>query len=143
VIIVDTNIIGYFYLNGDYSALTEQLYAQDPDWSAPLLWRSEFRNVLSLYLKKNILPFPEALEIYDAAESLLQNREYDVNGTNVLKLAQQSGCSAYDCEFVSLARDLQAPLVTMDKAILAAFPENAVSLLAFLKRNTPQTENLL
>lgn len=52
----------------------------------------------------------------------------------MLRLAQQSGCSAYDCEFVSLAQDLHVQLVTMDKGILAAFPEIAVSLPAFFEK---------
>lgn len=143
MIVVDTNITSYFYLSGEYSALAEQLYAHDSDWAAPLLWRSEFRNVLSLYLKKDILSFADALDIYEAAESLLQNREYEVNGVQVLKLARQSGCSAYDCEFISLASELQVPLVTMDKAILAAFPEHAVSLPVFLEKIPSQPDSRL
>lgn len=134
MIVTDTNIISYFYLNADYSSLAEQLYTHDPDWAAPLLWRSEFRNVLSLYVKKKLFLLPDAVEIFEAAELLLRNREYEINGVQVLRLAQQSGCSAYDCEFVSLAQDLHVPLVTMDKGILAAFPERAVSLPAFLEK---------
>lgn len=32
-------------------------------------------------------------------------------------------CSAYDCEFVWLARDLRLPLVTADRKVLDAFPD--------------------
>ncbi len=46
----------------------------------------------------------------------------------VLHLAQISHCSAYDCEFVALARRLDVPLVTADKQILKAFPLIALSL---------------
>jgi predicted nucleic acid-binding protein len=46
---------------------------------------------------------------------------------HVLSLAAQSGCSAYDCEFVALAQDLRVPLVTTDRQILKAFPTVAVS----------------
>jgi predicted nucleic acid-binding protein len=134
VIVADTNIISYFYLTAEYSSLAEQLYAYDPDWAVPLLWRSEFRNVLSLYVRKKIFLLPDAVEIFEAAELLLRNREYEINGVQVLRLAQKSGCSAYDCEFVSLAQDLHVPLVTMDKGLLAAFPESAVSLPAFLEK---------
>ena len=40
------------------------------------------------------------------AESLLATGEYEVPSTAVLRLAAESGCTAYDCEFVHLARVL-------------------------------------
>ena len=52
MIVVDTNIISYFYLNSEYSKIAEQTFKKDPVWSAPILWRSEFRNVLTFYLRK-------------------------------------------------------------------------------------------
>ena len=44
-----------------------------------------------------------------------------------------STCSAYDCEFVALARDLQIPLITVDRQILNDFPETAISLDALVE----------
>jgi predicted nucleic acid-binding protein len=40
-------------------------------------------------------------------------------------------CSAYDCEYVALARQLAAPLVTSDRRVLAAIAESAVSPAEF------------
>jgi predicted nucleic acid-binding protein len=40
-------------------------------------------------------------------------------------------CSAYDCEFVALAKYLGLPLVTVDKQILAQFTGTAISLEKF------------
>ena len=37
---------------------------------------------------------------------------------DVLKLARDSDCSAYDCEFVVLANSLDVKLMTMDKKVL-------------------------
>ncbi|NLH43945.1 MAG: type II toxin-antitoxin system VapC family toxin [Planctomycetes bacterium] len=51
----------------------------------------------------------------------------------VLALAAASACSAYDCEFVALAKDLNLPLVTADKQILTQFPDVAVSLATFVR----------
>jgi predicted nucleic acid-binding protein len=106
MIVVDTNIISYFYLNSEYSSLTEKVFRKDPVWAAPLLWKSEFRNVLLLYLRKKLIVLSDALEIIGLAEELLSKNEYEINSFQVLKLAQESGCSAYDCEFVTLAKDL-------------------------------------
>ena len=128
MIVVDTNIITYLYLPTAYSDLAERLLAQDPDWVAPTLWRSELRNVLALYLRRQLLTFDEAFAIQTEAEALLSEKEYELDSYDVLRLIQDSDCSAYDCEFVALAKRLGKPLVTMDKKILNAFPEIAVSL---------------
>ncbi|MEA1867632.1 MAG: type II toxin-antitoxin system VapC family toxin [Thermodesulfobacteriota bacterium] len=133
MIVVDTNIISYFYLNSDYSSLAEQIFKRDPIWSAPLLWRSEFRNVLTFYLKKEIILLAEAIEIFESAEELLKENEYEINSAQVLSLSHSSGCSAYDCEFINLAKDLNILLVTEDKKVLKSFPESAISMHQFIE----------
>jgi len=133
MIVVDTNIISYFYLNSDYSSIAEQTFKKDPVWSAPLLWRSEFRNVLTFYIRKNIITLTEAIEIFEFAEELLKENEYEINYVQVLSLSHSSGCSAYDCEFVNLAKDLDITLVTEDKKLLKNFPESAMTMYQFLE----------
>ncbi len=129
MIVVDTNILAYLYLPTEHTQKVEALLAKDPEWIAPTLWRSEFRNVLALYLRKNLLTFDQALEIQNEAEALLQNNEFIVTSFDVLQLVQNSECSAYDCEFVALAQNMNVQLITMDKKVLKNFPETAISLL--------------
>ncbi len=50
MIVVDTNIITYLFLPTDYTEQAEQLFRQARMWTAPVLWRSEFRNVLAHYI---------------------------------------------------------------------------------------------
>jgi len=133
MIVVDTNIISYFYLNSEYSQIAEQTFIKNPIWSAPLLWKSEFRNVLTFYIRKKIITLPEAIEIFECAEELLKENEYEINSMQVLSLSYSSGCSAYDCEFVNLAKDLDVLLVTQDKKVLHNFPETAKSMSQFLE----------
>ena len=57
MIVVDTNVIAYFYLPTEHTPLAEKLMMQEPVWAAPILWRSELRNVLALYLRKKALTF--------------------------------------------------------------------------------------
>lgn len=128
MIVVDTNVIAYLYLPTAFTQKAEELLVQDAEWAAPVLWRSELRNVLALYLRKKHLDFDEAFAIQMQAEALLSDREYEVSSIDVLGLASDSGCSAYDCEFVALAKRLSVPLVTLDRKILAAFPSIAISL---------------
>lgn len=132
MIVVDTNILAYLYLSSEFSQQAEQLLEREPHWIAPLLWRSELRNVLALYLRKELLALDQAYAVQSEAEALLADAEYEVPSLDVLKLVQESECSAYDCEFVSLARRLNAKLVTADKKILKEFPTIAISLPAAL-----------
>ena len=128
MIVVDTNILAYLYLPTEHTQKVEALLARDSEWIAPTLWRSEFRNVLALYLRKNLLTFDQALAIQSEAEALLQDNEYFVNSHDVLQLVQNSECSAYDCEFVALAQSMNVQMITMDKKILKNFPETAIPL---------------
>jgi predicted nucleic acid-binding protein len=125
MIVVDSNILAYLYLPGEFTEAAEALLESDPDWAAPVLWRSEFRNILAGYMRRGSLSFDQALAIQEEAESLLAGAEYEVDSRSVMMLVKDSGCSAYDCEFVVLARQLAALLVTMDGKLLRAFPQIA------------------
>lgn len=133
MIIVDTHLIGYLYLKSEYAQHVERALRQDADWAAPLLWRSEFCNVLALYLRKRWLSLGQIQQIMAAALALMDGREYEVDSHHVLRLVATSNCSAYDCEFVALAQELGVSLVTMDKQILKDFPEVAVPLAAYVR----------
>ena len=133
MIVVDTNTIAYLYLEGQWTARAEAALAKDPEWIAPLLWRSEFRNVLATYVHRDLLPYEDALRIMSEAERQMSGREYTITSSQVLTLAAMSTCTAYDCEYVALAQDLGLKLVTSDQRILAAFPATAVSLDLFAR----------
>ncbi len=128
MIVVDSNILAYLYLPGEFNARAEALLQQDAEWAAPLLWRSEFRNILAGYLRRGALTFDNTVAIQQEAEALMQGAEFEVNSTQVLELVRASTCSAYDCEFVALAQQLDTKLVTMDKKVLQAFQQDAVAL---------------
>ncbi len=123
MIVVDTNIISYLYISGDHSQQSEDLLSSDSNWVAPILWRSEFRNVLAQYLRKNLLNIDEILLIIQQAEKLLTDHEYEISSAHIMQLVKSSQCSAYDCEFIALAQYLDVSLITADKKILLEFPE--------------------
>jgi predicted nucleic acid-binding protein len=130
MIVVDTNVISYLYLSGERSQQAERLLSLDPHWCAPVLWRSEFRSVLSQYLRKKLLTFEETLLILEQAENLLADHEYEVPSAHIMQMVNTSSCSAYDCEFVALAGYLSISLITADKRLLREFPGIAKSLEA-------------
>lgn len=131
MIIADTNLIAYLLIPGPFSADAERVQARDSDWRAPSLWRSEFLNVLSLYLRTGAMTLAEAHRTWARALRLLAGREFTVEGTAVLDLAAASRCKSYDCEFVLVAQTAGVPLVTADAKVLSAFPAVAVSIQSF------------
>ena len=130
MIVVDSNVLAYLYLPGEYTTVAEALMEHDPDWAAPILWRSEFRNILAGYMRRGKLTFEQAYAIQSEAEDLLSGAEYELDSRSVLELVRDSECSAYDCEFVALAMKFGTKLVTMDGKVLRSFPSIAVALSA-------------
>lgn len=132
MIAVDTNVLVYLWLPSPKTAVAEKIYYTDPLWIAPVLWRSEFRNVVSQYLKRGV-PFDLVLESIDKAENLMRGNELQVSSGEIMDLVKLSGCSAYDCEFVHVALMRSVPLITFDQMVLSKFPDIAVDPLKFIE----------
>ena len=132
MIVTDTNIIAYLLLEGVNTLKAKAAFHKDPDWIAPILWKSEFRNVLALYMRKQLLDVTRAGIIMNKAELLMQGGEYTVPSLDILSIAESSGCTAYDCEYIALAHEFTIPLITTDKKLLSSFPQTALSLDEFV-----------
>ena len=130
MIVVDTNVIVYLLVSGEFTEKAIAVRRRDSIWVAPGLWESEMRNVLILYLRRDLITIEKAEAVMKKAEDLIQS--YSVGSSSVLRNALDSGCTAYDCEFIELSKRLESPLVTQDKKILAAFPEIAVTMADFI-----------
>jgi predicted nucleic acid-binding protein len=133
VIVVDSNVVAYWWVNGPLTALAQRVRVKDPDWHAPILWRSEMRSILTGYLRDGSLTGPQIARIMEAAEDALAGKEHLVPSAPVLEIAGRSRLSAYDCEFVALASVLSVPLVTADKGVLRVFPDRALTMEAFAR----------
>jgi len=70
MIVVDTNVIAYLMIPGDYTAQARAALWKDPQWAAPLLWRSEFNNVLALYMRHEEFSCGKAVELARKATAL-------------------------------------------------------------------------
>ena len=128
MIVVDPNVLAYLLLPSGLSARADALYRKDPEWAAPILWRSEFRNLLAGCLRRKVLTFEQAANVQAEAEAVLAGNEYEVDSRHVLELVRDSDCSAYDCEFVVLAMKLGVKATTVDKKLLEAFPAHTARL---------------
>lgn len=130
MIVADTNVTAYLQIPGPFTLDASSAYERDPEWHAPLLWRSEFRNLLALHMWQGVMTLTECARVMGEAEYSLA-KLHEVHSDSVLRLARDSRCTAYDCEFVALARKMGVRLVTADRRLAAAFPEDACLLSDF------------
>lgn len=131
MIVVDSNVVAYYWINGPLTATARQVWKKDADWHVPLLWRSELRSILTGYLRDGTLDATQIAQVMAAAEATFADREHLVSSEKVFAIVGESKLSAYDAEFVALAEVLAVPLVTADKAVLRAFPDRALTMEAF------------
>lgn len=127
MIVVDTNVIAIASFGGPDHALADATLMRDRVWTAPWLWRHEFRSVLRKQMTATELARPRAVAYFEQACALVGGREHTVDADHVLALAETSGCPTYDCEFVALALALNSRLVTADRQLLREFHGVAVS----------------
>jgi predicted nucleic acid-binding protein len=137
MIVVDTNLLAYLLLPTPYAAQAEAVLIKDSDWFAPQLIHSEFRNVLLGAVRRNDVARSDADSFLARAQDVITVSEAPIDSSAVFDLAMKSGCSAYDCEFVWLARHLRTPLVTADKKVLNAFSDQAITIETFLSTTLP------
>src|SRR5579871_4585001 len=118
MIVVDVNVIAYHWFVSPHGSAVEELLSRDSHWVAPPLWRSEFRNILVSQMRIKKLATVDALNIWEETDRMMEKKEYAVNSNAVLLLASESNCSAYDCEYIALAYQLEVNLITYDKQLL-------------------------
>lgn len=133
MIVVDTNIIAYMTFPSAYSSVVGLLHQKNPEWEAPLLWKSEFLNVISLYYRKGLINYAETLTALDFAERLIGSRERHIDPKTVIEAVVSSTCSSYDCQFVVLARQLGTKLITYNKKLIREFPRIALTPEVYLE----------
>lgn len=138
MIVVDNDVISYFWIRMDVdrAALARDVRKRDPDWAAPRVWQSEFRNVLRGYMAGGYMTLTEALDYARMAEADLADQTHEVPTAPVLRLVDETSHAAYDCEYVALARELGCRLVTGDTELADAFPDTAVLMEEFVGEGT-------
>jgi predicted nucleic acid-binding protein len=133
MIVVDTDVIAAFWIKTARTPIAIEAKRKDPEWIAPLLWRSEFRSVLGQYLRAAHIDYSDAAWIAEKAEQSMEGSEYTVNSAVVLALVEETGHSSYDCEYAALAKGLGLKLVTGDRKLAKVFPDIAVRLEVFAR----------
>ena len=132
MIVVDTNVMVHMVVGGPDSRDAGALLQQDSSWAAPLILISELRNALLGSVRRGLITLERAAQMSEDAAAILGPRITGVDSAQVLDVAMECGLTAYDAEFVALARTIGVPLATLDGGILAGAPDVAVRPAAFL-----------
>jgi len=122
VIVVDVNVVAYFLIEGERTAAARALLDSDPDWRLPALWRHEYLNILATFAREGGATIAEAQTLWRRGVELFGPREVNVDMESALVLAAEKGSSAYDAQYVALARQLRTVCVTEDRRLLRKFP---------------------
>lgn len=122
MIVVDVNIVAYFFIEGERTEQARRLWQIDSDWRLPYLWRHEYLNVLATYVRHGGANSADVLSLWRQAVDLLVDAETEIDWEAALELAVRENISAYDAQYIILAQALGAVCITQDKALLKRFP---------------------
>jgi len=128
VIVVDATVVAHLLFGGACERQARALLVRDPDWVAPRVWRTAFRELLVVYRQRRGLAAGVALQLAADAERVLRGADYEVDLARVLAVAERTARCAMDCEHLALAHELGVPYVTADRDLAAAMGEGTVWL---------------
>lgn len=132
MIVVDTNVIAYFLIEGERTPLARRLWRHEPRWRVPVLWRHEFLNVLASYARTGGIAPPAAKRLWQTASRFCAPMEVEVDLGTALQLALDQDISAYDAWYLTLADTLDVPLVSEDRRLRKRCRGMATSMEEFL-----------
>jgi len=114
-------------VEGQLTAEVLSSRAKDKRWIAPSLWKSEVRNALTGHVRHGTFSLHEGFQRAVESENLMFETREMRDHHSILTVALESGCSAYDSEFIALALDTGLPLLTYDRKLINAFPGIAIT----------------
>ena len=128
MLLVDTNIVAYLLIEGDFTEAAQRLRQRDPDWRSEAFLMIEFTNVLSASVASGRMTQRLAEDFLSKAKALLEAKLAPVPHAAALAIAVRFRVSAYDARFLALADQLGTRLVTQDTKLRAAAPALTQSL---------------
>lgn len=118
MIVADTNLIVALAMRGENFTHAAKVFSKDPDWHAPILWESEFRNAMTVFIRAGILNERTALEAFQIAFEHIT--PLAVSTAGVFRISNAFKLTGYDSEFAALAEWLDVKLVSSDTDLLNA-----------------------
>jgi len=137
VIVVDVNVIAYLFIAGERTAEARAMRELDADWLVPDLWRDEFLNILSTYVRHGGTDLETATALWLSAAALFVGKDTTADPLTTLELATRHQLNAYDAQYLVVAVDRDVRLITEDKAMLKAVPQRCMTMRNFIDAGTP------
>ena len=128
MLLVDTNVVAYLLIEGDYTEAAQELRARDSDWRSEAFLLVEFTNVLVSSIARKRMTLSMAEDFLAKVSSLFDGKLGRIPHASVLAIATRHRVSAYDARFLSLADQLGSRLITEDARLRAAAPALTQSL---------------
>jgi len=128
MIVADVNIVVNLFLEGNHSEKAGALYENDPNWVLPDIWIHEMTNVLSTYVKHGGLDRSMSMELLNSSLDYFLPATVSLPMDGVLACSLDYNISAYDAEYIYLAREKNIPLITVDKRLIRSIPDHTKSL---------------
>ncbi len=136
MIVVDVNVIAYLLIAGEKTAEARAMRDLDADWLVPDLWRDEFLNILSTYVRHGGTSLETATALWLSAVAQFEGKDTTADPITTLQLAARHQLSAYDAQYLVVAIDHDVRLITEDKAMLKAVPQRCMTMRDFIDANT-------
>ena len=139
--VLDSSVTAAWLLPDEAGDHTRRLYAKirrdEVEPQAPNLWQWECANILANGVRSGRIP-PSAIEglwsVLEAVRHRVDLHELaPAQHKAALGIAMDTGLSACDASYMWLARSLDLPLLTFDRALAAAAPACGVKLLDISK----------
>lgn len=117
--VLDASVAAAWLLDDEDEALSNAALAQLETEEAlvPQLWHVEVRSALLAAERSGRIRFDEVDERLRSLGNLPVRTDTDPRLGTALALARTHGLSMYDAMYLELAQRLDAPLVTLDKAL--------------------------
>lgn len=133
LIVVDANVLAYSIIEGTLTPLALEVRQRDPHWRLPGIWRHEILNIFTTYVRQGGLSKEKAVKALEDVYAHLIPHEVELGPIETLEMALHHKISAYDAQYVLLARKLGVPCVTEDRALRHAAPQLTVSMEGFAR----------
>ena len=132
MIVVDTNIVAYLFLDGDKHPQARRVLERDPHWRTSPLWVHEFCNTLTKHHKAGLLTREECERALSKALAAIRPTEQPIAPHAALRTAIDFGITSYDAEYLALAIGLGVRCVTEDRRLRDAARDHTWSMEEFL-----------
>jgi predicted nucleic acid-binding protein len=135
MVVVDANVIVYAVFQTPELPFVAALQQKDPDWLLPTLWQHEVASAAATFVRAGKADLQQARAAMAAALSLVGGREHTVDLADCIEAAVAHDLSAYDAQYLVLARSLGVKCVTADQKFLRNAPGITIALRDFSTSN--------